>query len=411
MPSQHPSPRPYPRLFARLGQRLEMPAFEARSGDDREALQQAAQLALQVEFSTIPVYLTGLYSIQDPSSEAFQALRAVVMEEMFHVNVAANLVVALGALPRFTGDAAPKYPGHLPHANPNTTPLLGLYPASVDVFGKVYAAIENPAPADAPPQADQYDSIAQLYKALSDAIQAYPGDPFADPDPNGRQRTDIYLGKFGGDVQVIRCKKTAQHAIDQIVRQGEGAVPPYAPLVPVEPFGSYNHYGARTDGTYGPILGTPLELSHWARFQRIALSTDPFPPTAPIISNAHAATLTNPEARHLAHLFNHAYNAMLHGFERSFQQGGDPYFGQVLHLMHKVLPDLSRTLMKTPAYKGGDADVGPYAAPPWEAALDTNFDAAIAEALRLARSWTRSGLLPVVEALTSIHHNHAEAAR
>ena len=40
-----------------------------------------------------------------------KALRSDVMEEMFHIHQAANLVVALGALPRFTGQAAPESPG------------------------------------------------------------------------------------------------------------------------------------------------------------------------------------------------------------------------------------------------------------------------------------------------------------
>ena len=91
------SRRPFGDLFRRL----------QANPADRLALQQAAQLALQVEFATVPVYLSGLYSIQDRDCVAYQALRSVVMEEMFHLNQAANLVVALGALPRFTGAAAP----------------------------------------------------------------------------------------------------------------------------------------------------------------------------------------------------------------------------------------------------------------------------------------------------------------
>ncbi|TAN53637.1 MAG: hypothetical protein EPN21_01135, partial [Methylococcaceae bacterium] len=79
--------------------------------DDRSALQSAAQLAIQVEFTTIPAYLTALYSISQPDSKAYQALRSVVMEEMFHVNQAANLLVSIGGLPRFTGEeVVPKYP-------------------------------------------------------------------------------------------------------------------------------------------------------------------------------------------------------------------------------------------------------------------------------------------------------------
>ncbi len=89
-------------LFSRL---------QAANTPEQQDLQAAAQLALQVEFTTIPTYLNGLYSISDTSSYAYQTLRSVVMEEMFHVNQAANILVALGGLPKFTGDATPKYPG------------------------------------------------------------------------------------------------------------------------------------------------------------------------------------------------------------------------------------------------------------------------------------------------------------
>lgn len=356
MPRSLRSARPFGALFKNL----------QSNSADRTALQNAAQLALQVEFTTIPVYLAGLYSITDKGSSAYQALRAVVMEEMFHVNQAANLVIALGALPRFSGDAAPIYPCYLPHANETTTPLLGLYRASTNVFNNVYAAIETPAPAGAPPQLDQYDTIAQLYDALVQALYQYPGDPFASPAPEGRQRTDIYLGKFGGQVEHITDMASALKGINQIIEQGEGKVPNGAPLVPIEPHGTYNQYGTRTDGTYGPILGTPFELSHFSRFRQVGVSKDPFPPTLPITSNPNEAEFSNPAARQLSQAFNQAYSVMLHAFEQSFTAGmGDPYFGVVLNLMHQVLPQLALSLMNTPAQQNGDASVGPNAAPTW----------------------------------------------
>lgn len=351
------SARPFGRLFRHL-----------RNGPPTlDHLQQAAQLALQVEFTTIPVYLTGLYSITDTSSDAYQALRAVVMEEMFHVNQAANVVIALGALPQFTAQAAPSYPGYLPHANEATTPLLGLYRASTEVFSNVYAAIETPAPAGAPAQDDRYDTIAQLYESLVLGLMNYPGDPFATPAPTGRQRTDIYLGKFGGRVLEVTDLGSALRGIQQIVEQGEGRVPAGAPLVPQEPHGSYNHYGVRTDGTYGPILGTPLELSHFSRFRQISLSSSPFPPTLPISADPRPQAFSHPLARALDQAFNQAYSAMLHAFEQSFRNDqGDPYFGVVLNLMHQVLPQLALALMNTPMQDGGDASVGPNAAPTWQ---------------------------------------------
>ncbi|MBX3743952.1 MAG: ferritin-like protein [Verrucomicrobiae bacterium] len=354
---------PFGAIFARF-----IHGRDRNCEERRTQLIDFAQLALQVEFATIPVYLTGMYSIADRSCAAYQTLRSVVMEEMFHANLAANLVVALGGRPRFTDDAAPVYPGYLPHANEATTPRIGLFRASAEVFNKVYAAIESPAPGGAPAQDDRYDSIAQLYGALREAIDAYPGNPF-EVSPGkcrGRQRTDIYLGKFGGQVVEVTDKASALHAIKQIVEQGEGIVPGgEKPLVPVEPFGAYNHYGPRTDGTYGPIIGTPEEMSHFMKFRQIAFATTTFPETLPILSDPSLDQFSNPDARQLAEAFNRAYSLMLVNFERSFSNEGDPYFGIVLQLMHRVLPGLAVSLMNTPAHAGGDASVGPNAAPTW----------------------------------------------
>lgn len=357
------SSRPFGALFNRL---------QARSGN-REALQQTAQLALQVEFATIPVYLSGMYSITDPNAAAYQTLRSVLMEEMFHLNQAANLVVGLGALPRFTGDAAPSYPGYLPHASESSTPLLGLYRASSDVFANVYSAIETPAPPGAPPQGDHYDSIAQLYAALWQAIVDFPGDPFAQPAAGGRQRNDIYLGKFGGTVFIVTDRDSAAKGITQIVKQGEGSVPNGEPLVDTEPFGAYNHYGERSDGTYGPIIGTPVELSHFSKFRKIAVDDGGFPATFPVLSNPDPAQYSNPDATALDALFNQAYSLMLRGFERTFTvDAEDPYFGVVLNLMHGALPQLALSLMNTPALAGGDASVGPNAAPSFRWVADAS---------------------------------------
>jgi Ferritin-like len=336
---------------------------------DRTALQEAAQLAIQIEFTTIPAYLTALYSISDVSSEPYQALRSVVMEEMFHLNQAANLLVGIGGLPSFTGAAVPTYPGYLPNANPNSTPWIGLSRASTSLFSDVFCAIERPAAPHAPAQGNQYDTIAQVYEALQDGLASFPDQKaLFTPAPSGVQRLDIYPGKFGGQpVQVVDLD-SANSGIDQILRQGEGSVPPDQNLVPVEPYGAYNHYGNRTDGTYGPILGTPLELSHFAKFRKIALSSV-FPDTYPILSNPTRSQYpTGSLALQLAVLFDVGYSVMLESMEASFTTATTPYdlfYAVTLPAMHAFLPTVARLLMTTPIDPNGDSSIGPNAAPTW----------------------------------------------
>src|SRR5690348_14691851 len=146
---------------------------------------------------------------------------------MFHVNQAANLLVAIGGQPRLTGEAAPVYPCYLPHANPKRTPYIGLCAATPQVFENTFAAIEAPAPPHAPAQGDQYDTIAQLYEFLRDGIAHYHRQTLAPPlfsqRPGARQRTDIYLGKFGGQPIAVCDVESALAAIEQIMQQGEGS--------------------------------------------------------------------------------------------------------------------------------------------------------------------------------------------
>lgn len=337
-----------------------------KNAPTKAQLQQAAQLAIQVEFTTIPAYLTALYSITDTASNAYQTLRSVAMEEMFHVNQAANILVGLGGFPKFTGHYAPSYPGYLPHANPKTTPLVGLFRASPEVFENVFAAIETPAPADALPEGDNYNTIAQLYEALKQGVHKFNGNPF-DSATLSRQRTDIYLGKFGGDVLTVVDKSSFDQAVIQIVKQGEGTVPLSAPLEPIQQYGAYNHYGTRTDGTYGPILGTPFELSHFKKFRQVAMDSANFPNTLPILSNPCSEDYSNPLAKQLDTDFNDYYSFMLEAFELTFSEkdGSDWYFWIVLNIMHQILPNLARSLMTTPIFKNGDANVGPNASPTW----------------------------------------------
>lgn len=340
---------------------------------ERRHLQKAAQLALQVEFTTIPVYLSGMYSIIDPNSAAYQALRGVVMEEMFHLSQAANTLVGIGGLPDLTGDAVPRFPCYLPHANENTTPFVGLFRASQDAFNNVYAAIEQPAPPHARAQGDKYDTIAQLYEALEHGMERFVkehGEPaLFEQASNGRQRLDIYIGKFGGKPVEVTNLKAALHGIKEITQQGEGSVPPGQSFAASEPWSTYNQYGARSDGTYGPIIGSPTEMSHFAKFLGVALATDPFPQTYPILSNPKRSDFCYPLTVGLAEAFDMAYSIMLDHLQASFRRpeagAKDSFFSVVLPLMHTVMPVLARLLMTTPINENGDNSVGPNAAPTW----------------------------------------------
>jgi hypothetical protein len=340
--------------------------------NELDLLRSSLQSAVQLELTTIPAYLCALYSIIDKTSDAYQALRSVVIEEMFHLNQAANLLVAVGGKPKLTGTAAPKYPTFLPSARRTKAHYVGLYRASLQVFENVFMAIEMPAPYEAPAQGHDYKTIGQFYKAIEEGfeycVKNYGEAKVFRQAPGARQRSDIYLGKFGGRAIDVCNLKTAKFAIRQIMEQGEGAVDPAQPLVPNEPFGAYNYYGQRIDGTYGPILGTPFELSHYFKFKRIVDSGE-FPDTNPIVSNPRIADIRNPATKELAVTFNKYYSIVLKSMEQSFltpRNEHDLYFEVALPLMHSHLPQLAQQLMTGLLMTDGDPSVGPNATPTFE---------------------------------------------
>src|SRR5689334_16604750 len=86
------------------------------------------QAALELEMFTIPPYLTALYSLRDGSNQASATIiQGVVMEEMLHVILVANVMNAVGAKPCLSPELtkrdgavpwsleATPYPSRVPH--------------------------------------------------------------------------------------------------------------------------------------------------------------------------------------------------------------------------------------------------------------------------------------------------------
>ena len=72
--------------------------------------------ALQLEHATIPPYLTALYSMHAGTNlESAEVMRIVVVEEMLHLTLVANLMNAVGTHPDLTAPGfVPHFPAHLP---------------------------------------------------------------------------------------------------------------------------------------------------------------------------------------------------------------------------------------------------------------------------------------------------------
>src|SRR3954454_15054661 len=81
------------------------------------SLQEHLQWAIELEHFTIPPYLCALYSLNPArNADAAEVIASVLMEEMLHLTLAANLLNAVGGRPRIdTPRLLRPYPRPFPH--------------------------------------------------------------------------------------------------------------------------------------------------------------------------------------------------------------------------------------------------------------------------------------------------------
>src|SRR5262245_61460413 len=112
-----------------------------------ETLQDAItllQMAIELEFGTLPPYLYALYSIRPGTNPvASDRIKAIAMEEMVHMCLACNILNALGTNPILT---APTYPGPLPggiSGGGKEALIIHMFPFSKNAMAQAMA-IEEP---------------------------------------------------------------------------------------------------------------------------------------------------------------------------------------------------------------------------------------------------------------------------
>lgn len=404
--------------------------------DSIDDLRDHLQTAVELEFSTLPPYLTALYSITDNSSYAYQLIRSVALEEMLHFNLAANMLLSVGGTPQITGDNCPQYPAQLPRQNTNG-PLgkliIQLMPLSKDLLQNVFMAIEEPSPALAPPQSTDYDTIGQFYKAIAEGFERLHkqmGDDLFNHPTSAYQKTDYYFGNGGGQSIAITNLKSALEAIEIIADQGEGNVEPGKPFVPTQDHGNFDNYGYRTDGTYGPTVDSTVDQSHYFKFRDLANEVYPIPGAYPMIANPRIAKFDNQYAKDFGALFNQCYSLMMNALERAFSHNDspDPFMTVGFPLMQAALPVLAKQLMSIPVsdIQMGQETFGPVAGPPFiydeAASLKGTLDNAQRISKQLTEYLQHNQLIPgeasaiggmidtassVADTLTAIHANAA----
>ena len=79
-----------------------------------KSLHERLHKAVELEFATIPPYLTAAFSIFPKANrDPFEIIHSVYMEEMLHLVLAANVLNAIGGKIKFNAHNVPKYPHRL----------------------------------------------------------------------------------------------------------------------------------------------------------------------------------------------------------------------------------------------------------------------------------------------------------
>lgn len=150
-------------------------------------LREHLQFAIQLEYWTVPYYMAAMYSIKDPTSDAYKLVQSVVYQEMLHIQLACNAANAFGAVvdlehafivPKYVGTQVP----HLQFTDGETgrdpvDPSQSYRPYSAEIGPldepriNAMCLIEYPeVDVDEPPQLNQdvteYSSIGEFYRAV-----------------------------------------------------------------------------------------------------------------------------------------------------------------------------------------------------------------------------------------------------
>ncbi len=180
----------------------------------------ALQSAIELEHATIPLYLYALFSLREGENREIGAiLTSVVVEEMLHMVLLANVLNALDARPRLRDPSfIPHYPGRLPGGVEKQL-TVHLRAFSADQL-RTFIDLEEPrdplnlhaAAVDDVPTT----TIGEFYTMIAAAVVAL-GDGAFVGDPRRQVGPDLMNGAI-----VVRDVTSARLALDTIVEQGEG---------------------------------------------------------------------------------------------------------------------------------------------------------------------------------------------
>ncbi|GAB1539866.1 hypothetical protein NUACC21_25340 [Scytonema sp. NUACC21] len=319
------------------------------------------QAAIELEHSTIPLYLTALYSIQPNSNQAAaEILFSVVREEMLHMVIAANVLNAIGGRPQVNNaEFIPSYPGYLPMVQPDL--IVGLAPLSIDLIAKTFMQIETsvdpedyPAkpvpPAPRAPVEEEYKTIGEFYEAIINKIRELHHQGTLTIKPRNQVVNEQWFPKT--ELFEITTVERATSALNLIIVQGEGTT-----TVRETRVRSLNGKGVNQLAKKFSPFDPENQPAHYYRFAQIVkggrLVPDPENPGGfvydlnqpinfdedkiyPLVENSKVEMYPEgSRARRLVNQFNYSYTSLLNGLHKTFN-GHSDYLNTTIGVMFEL---------------------------------------------------------------------------
>lgn len=320
--------------------------MKPRSAWTIDSLRQHLQGAVELELYTIPLYITTLYSVKDEWSYAHQLCRSVVVEEMLHMQLAANVLTAIGGRPIMTGNAVPTYPSLLPYHKPPKT--FHLRAASVRQFsdlalvekpdetpnGEGAASRQGPASGWEEGPHKAYRSIGDFYQAIVYGLEELGDQIFV---PN----TEPQVTAFGRHDILVNSVESAKRAIHVIVSQGEGS--------------------SELDGMVDIDTDLDGRPSHYKRFLDVIAAGDEQFQNERVFPMAEdpAAQELPEDVEALSDFADAVYSRLLFQLERGFNGSPATVARSVGGMMYQAIRPLSVLLMKQPIADNPEKTAGP----------------------------------------------------
>ena len=297
---------------------------------DIEFLREQLQTAIQLEWSTIPLYLTAYYSIMPSQNQDIGSIiDKVFIQEMLHFAQAANILIAVGGVPVINASTAPSYPTTGLPGNVLEGLYVPLTKLTIEQTFHTFMGVEVPNNSSAvdPPLINTFFTIGAFYSEVMSCIEEL-GDTVFD-NPSGDQV--VYDFYSAGTLYKVTNVSTAKLAINQIVSQGEGETP-----VSPDQIGSegYAHFYSFEEVVCGKKMVKKDEFYY-------AYQGEPVPYDADgvhnMIDNPTAQTIKpGTECYDAAKAFNDGYVTLVEKLEHAFKEVSSSTMNDAVYEMYSL---------------------------------------------------------------------------